>query len=568
MAEDNENKRSFLEKLGDAGGGILNVAGRVGEGVVDGLAESRPLIGRPLQYGLSAAGFNTEGYQDRQDQRSARKEALLAARNRNQEWDANAPVREEERKAKLELLDARRKSMYISQFSNNLNEDFTGNPQYEMMSLPERKAYINSPAVQALFEKKYYLQEVMDIAKNDKSAFARMDRVFRNAKMRLRMPEKKGGIAYLELPNGESLPATQESIDRIDQMVSMGALEELNARSMIADASTMGNPAKRSMANRVKTLMPYNNNDATGSFKMVKGIFDKASEEEKGWHLFNQAISDYKSSGLPTKAKMNGLAACLPFLQKMGYAVEGFDPKNPNVDAITVIDLNNKTKMSFSEFAERCKNNDTLGRRLDERIGMAQWSYLMQQSGKTFANASVRGAMPKSGSGKSAKNVPEEKPDPDTVTHQDLAKAFGDYYSQLPEKKRSALIHAKREWDATRDDILKEYGASSVIELPDKAVQKLEDDWNMRIGKAGLKTQTFYSPVNSMIRQRDIQSLEAEIKKREAAIGAPNQKSIIWDNFEDPKPIFLINARDRVRSRNGKKIREHQKVLKQRGKIR
>ncbi len=265
---DEEVKKSFADDL-------LHVASRVGEGVVDGLAETRPLIGRPLQYGLNAAGFNTEGYQDRQDQRAARKEALLAARKRNEEWDANAPLREKQRRAEeikadeyaadaplreaqrneqLELLDAKRKNMHVAQFNDLLDKELAGNPQFQGLNFSERQDYIRSPEVQAMMEAKYYTGEIMGIAKNDKDAFDRMDRLLRQKGWSL--VDGEDGIKYLDMGKLGRIPATKEAIDAINQKAAQGALEELNARANLSTAACLGDPGKAAISRYVKAVMP------------------------------------------------------------------------------------------------------------------------------------------------------------------------------------------------------------------------------------------------------------------------------------------------------------------------
>lgn len=631
MADDAKKKSSADAK---DSGGFLNVMGRMGEGLIDGLAQSSPIIGYPLQ-----AGFNTAGYQDKQMRRQAAKEALLATQRKNEEWEKNASLREKERRnaetkadefaAGAEDREAERRhrraqlaeyaagapvrQMQRDEYLRNapvreaqdaaslaranlaaeqadtlfkqgrcaalrdgLKKDLAQNPAFGTMSFAEQDDFCNSPRVQTMIDAKFYLGEIQAIGQNDKGAFGRMDRALRRQGWSL--IDGEDGVKYLDMGERGRVPATKEAMDALNKQITSAALEELNTRSLLADASTMGNPAKRSIATRTKALMPYNGNDATSSLRMVEGIFNNSSEEEKGWHLFHQAIADYQSSGLPTAAKMDGLAACMPFLQKMGYAIEGLDPKKPSVETVTVIDLKNKTRLSFSEFAERCKENDKLGKRLDERIGQAQWGYLMQQSGKTFANASVRGTMPKSSSGKKGKDVPEETADPDAALHGDLSHEFGDEYNALPEKDRAKIIKAKREWDADRDSVLKKYGVSSVSELPDEALKTLEDSWNIMMDNADLSADKFYSPVNSMIRQRSIKSMQDETSRKASAAEETRQFNEEWDNNyhgdEDSGAVFRRNYRQwqedadhkRTKKRNDEAIREHQEVLKRRGK--
>lgn len=494
MAEENENKRSFLEKLGDAGGGILNVAGRVGEGVVDGLAESRPLIGRPLQYGLNAAGFNTEGYQDRQDQRAKRKEELLAARNRNQEWDANVPVREEERKAKLELLDARRKDQHVAQFSDLLDKELAGNPQFQNMSFPERQAYLNSPGVKAMMEAKYYTGEIMGIAKNDKEAFGRMDRALR--KKGWSLVDGEDGIKYLDMGNLGRIPATKESIDNINRMAAKGALEELNARANLSTAACLGDPGKSAISKFVKAVMPYNRDSAADSTRMIKAVYDGASEQEKGYHLFNHAFIDYRNPNLPLDARLAGLARCQPFLQKMGFAVEGLDPKNPDIDKLTFIDMRGKepVRLTTQQFEALLKQNDTLGMRLENRVAQVRDSY-RQQAGIQLRNEMREAAAAlkpaKTAKGEAAgKSGTAENPVPTGEKIGKLAASYGDDVHTWNEdniKKLAAMDKRINQYAISVGAIVKNDQGQYVLSGNTDAVRKVSEQFDKFTKASGIK---------------------------------------------------------------------------------
>ncbi len=542
---DEEVKKSFADDL-------LHVASRVGEGVVDGLAETRPLIGRPLQYGLNAAGFNTEGYQDRQDQRAARKEALLAARKRNEEWDANAPLREKQRRAEeikadeyaadaplreaqrneqLELLDAKRKNMHVAQFNDLLDKELAGNPQFQGLNFSERQDYIRSPEVQAMMEAKYYTGEIMGIAKNDKDAFDRMDRLLRQKGWSL--VDGEDGIKYLDMGKLGRIPATKEAIDAINQKAAQGALEELNARANLSTAACLGDPGKAAISRYVKAVMPYNQGSAAISTRMIKSVYDSATEQEKGYHLFNQAFIDYRNPNLPMDARLAGLAKCQPFLQKMGFSMEGLDPKNPDIDKLTFIDLRGQepVRLTTAQFENLLKQNDTLGMRLETRVAQVRDSY-RQQAGIQLRNE-IRDAANnlKSGAGKKKQENKPGETDPDQQRYnEELAAAFGNQYRKLPDGKRSKLQGIYREYESDRNLVLKRYNVQNVNDLPDEGLQELNDSWNIMVEQAGIPSKTYHSPVKNVIRDRSKKKLSSEIAIAEQQVKDQQTMNDDWDD--------------------------------------
>lgn len=92
---DEENRKAPAEERDS--GGFVDVLAGIGKGLVDGLAESSPIAGKMLQYGLNAGGIETPDYADRKLRREKSKQDLIAATNRNKEYEANAALREKER---------------------------------------------------------------------------------------------------------------------------------------------------------------------------------------------------------------------------------------------------------------------------------------------------------------------------------------------------------------------------------------------------------------------------------------------------------------------------------------
>jgi len=524
-----EEKKVKRDEGISVGRGIADVAGRMGEGVIDALAQRVPLLGAPLQ-----AAFETPDYQDRQMRREMNKLAFARAQKESEEWDKNAGAREANRKAaemrakeytdgagdredaralarrKLafehkrmdaaeenlpaeaelakeqtrlglsktrlaqEQADAAYKRQVQSGYADGMRKDLQGNPAFETMSYADQDALLSSPRFQNLFDARYYLENIMGISNGDQAAFGRMDRVLQRAGMRL--VDGPNGVKYLDIgKGGMSIPATKQGIDMIMRHVSGAAAEELNTRGAISDAATMGNPVKRSIAVRTKALMPYNGNDATKSYRMLQGIYDKSSDEEKGWHMFNQAITDFRSSGLPIDEKLAEFRPCLRFLKKMGYKLK--DPNNPDPNQAEFIKIDTDETLNFSKFADLCREKDSLGARLDNAIQDSKKAAVardralfarevgeMQQALREQRLAN--GVMKKNGSSANATKGNENSDDW-------FASEYGDKWKNLSETDKRRMQDVAKLYERAVNKLLKERGVRSVEQLPHEDLQKL-----------------------------------------------------------------------------------------------
>ena len=556
MAE--EEKRVERDEGTSVGRGIANVAGRMGEGVIDALAQRVPLLGAPLQ-----AAFETPDYQDRQMRREKAKLDLIYAQQRNKEFEENAGARkagskadqmraeefisgavdreaerelrkrqlalanksmdaaEENLHSEIELNKARTQaeiskaklaqqqadgqymSIKMNGLEKSLGEDLGKNPAFQGMSFDERNSFIKSPSVQNLLKAQYYLEEVKGIANGDQAAFGRMDRAIRGEGWDL--VDGKDGIKYLDMGDGERIPATKEGIDRIMGYVSKGAAAEMNTRSMISEAATLGDPVKRFIARSTKALMPYNRDDATESLNIVKDEVLKSSEEEKVWNMFNQAIKDFRSSGLPTQAKMDELVKCSQFLQQIGYTVEGLDLKNPDPNQAIFKKTGTGEILDFNKFADLCAEKDVLGKRMDARVEQVKQTAInrdkallardIEQTRLALAeqaaeerkkNADTRLELAKqaaadrhaaaerkaaNGKGAGEKNGTDNEGEDEFG----VGTEFGKRFPSVRAKKK--MEESARLFDAVSKQMLKERGVRKVSDLPKEDKLKLDATW-------------------------------------------------------------------------------------------
>ena len=148
----------------------------------------------------------------------------------------------------------------------------------------------------------------------------------------------------------------------------------------------------------------------------------------------------------------------------------------------------------------------------------------------------------------------------------------------MSKKQREGLNDAIHAFNDELISVAQKYGKRTRRELPDEALTELENYWSEKMKDLGLDPSVYYSPVNSMIRQRSIKSLSAATAEKEAAVSRTEQFNEEWDNAyhgdEDRGALFRRSYRlmqeradrDRTKKRNDEKIREHQEALKRRGK--
>lgn len=409
-----------------------------------------------------------------------------------------------------EVADQTYMNQRTAELVKGLQQELATNPAYAMMSFEEQKSFSSSPRTKALVESKYYLEEIMKIAGKDSQAFNRMARSLQS--MGWSLVDGEDGVKYLDMGGNGMLPATREGIQSIQKIVSQSAMEELNTRARISDSSTLGDPALRSIARRTRELMPFNNNDATASSRMVEGIFNQAGEEEKGWHIFNQAIKDYNDSGLPPQAKMAGIQKCLPFVRQLGYAVD-FDPKNPDPSTARIYDIKNKKNISFGEFAEVCKQNDTLSTTFDNHFRNAGVKYEQMQKQALL------------------KSMKEANPDKqgDSDEEEQESKAFNSYrrenidqYTTLTGRESEKLKEAYQTFKAENHDLLSSLSGKDITKEDLDTLKVIDLSWTKVLKDSGLDPSKLPSPVKEEISRIELPDL---YKQREGLQSSPELKA-------------------------------------------
>lgn len=396
-----------------------NAIQRLGEGFVDNLAKVSPVVGGMIQAAVETDEYKNQKENARLD-REIKKQRLLGlqqdravAGDKYAEWKKDAPVRDSERNLKLSALDSRAENQAMTGYRKDLLQQLSNNPLFSGMTYSEQNDFINnSPEVKAMLQTRYYADQLNKFAGNgDKDSYGRLERaISQNGYSLLNSLDKDGKeIKYLVLPGGKGMiPATPEGVQMIKDQVAKDGLKELQARAQIGHMASSQSPANDSISDYTRKLMPFNQNSAAKSMELVKGVIDDASEQEKTYHFCNRAISNFYKTGASNETKMKWLSQCIPFLKKLGYEVEGIDGKGFDISAIQIKNSEKNISMSFGEFAEHVRENDTLSKKLDSRIGLAQEAAILAQNKKAtifenmknrreLSNAKLLAAMNKKG---------------------------------------------------------------------------------------------------------------------------------------------------------------------------
>ncbi len=524
---------------------------RAAEGAIDGFARKSPMLGGALQ-----AAVNTDEYKAKQsaqeaqrlnnqvaideakfrlsdDYRNARSaqlqadtetantKAMLANEERSdlaiqeRTTGRQAKIAQNNRVAKaneldMDAMDDQQHAARIGNQQKNLENELSNNPMYGMMTFDEKRAFMQSPAIRNMLDASVYMEDITSMASGDKNAFGRLDRALNRQGWDLKQGED--GIMYLDMGNGNVIPATRESIDGINQMIHNAALEELQARSDISMTASLGNPARRNQAKYANALMPYNNNSAAQSVRSVQSVYNNATDEQKTWTFFNQAIQDWADPTVPTSSKMAEFQACVPFLQQLGYAVEGFDEKNPSMDSVML--KNGKQILSFSQFADLCKANDVISAQLDDMVARNARQFGREQMVKAIQN--------EKDTAKAVKGEEETPEDRMTKTFDeikgDLARQFKIDFRALSDEQQDAVAMSYYKIKLSLTDYFADESVGSVSELSDDTLKKIDMKWKQMMEEAGIKSgDPIYnnSPVQDEISRRAKEKAEREKQEEE-----------------------------------------------------
>lgn len=590
---------------------FMDILARGAEGAVDGLAESYPILGGAVQ-----AMANTDEYQARQlqkqvatqkakdylaqsaylnDQLQYEQEQRDFGRKQMAEWDklqqnrdqnaktelAESQVREATAKGQLpyaeqnaaakiqadtekantqkavELqkqyeLDRVQFNERVAGQKKNLQNELANNPYLMNLSYDEQSAYFDSPDVRNMLEASVYLEDIQGIAKGDKDAYGRMERLL--AHQGFDLVDGKDGMMYLDMGNGSRIAATPQNISKIFDTVKGAAFEELQARNQISMAACLGNPAQSSISKYAKALMPHNNSSAARSLKQVQSVYKNASPEQKTWTFFNQAIQDYANPNLPMTARLAGLQKCIPGLMQLGYAMEGYDPKAPSMDNVRILKLEDGFKpgkiYSFSQFADLCKSKDTISAQLDDMVTRNRIADGYATMVEAVKNVKETGKAAKGEEHGSEVDPVEAQINEIRSSLEGNPDAWG-----LSDDALDSVVKAHLDYGRHAEAVLKEYNVGNEFELPTEIVEKLDADYRNKISDIkGIKsTNTLnQSPVHRILEairteREKYSDLKREYEEKTTVHGqmtrpndyAPTTRSTVIKQGKIPESLHL-----------------------------
>ena len=545
---DEENKSKFMDILA-----------RGAEGAVDGFAKKSPIIGGAIQ-----AAANTDEYQARQTERQAalqaNKEFLQNASYRADQQRFAQEQRDAERQKMAEYASrketrdkvdaatraraeadamkaeeektpearAARMSAYTatteqnklsakvnqykqdqidSQFMDDMVAGGTENFIREISNLnsglndDEIAAFANSPAAQNLIRGKVYLEQILKIGAGDQGAFGFMDRELHRNGMKL--VDGENGMKYLDVGGGILFPANQAGVDQIKSALENNGMREFYARQNVCMENTLGNPNVGFVARYVPAYATMFKDSYADSEQYVYDIFKNASPAEQVYALFGQALRDYANPNVPMSAKMASVTACAPFLKNIGWAADGLDPKDPNIEKIRFV--NGKDEMSFLEFAEYLKQHDTLSARLDDDLSKKMIQYgratMMQaiQNEKDTAKA-VEGE----GGEETTEQASQKRLD-------DIWAMFNEneeFWNQSDEAQEKVVTAFDR-YTKNATALMKRFNAKDEMGIPSKQLYALDDFWQKRMDGAKIDS-------GSGLRRSPVRGILDELEKAHA----------------------------------------------------
>ena len=474
---------------------------------------------------------------------------------------------------------------YVGSVTQDYINYFAKDPQCSM-DLPEITALANSPAVQTAIKAQYYLGKLMQIGQGDKDAFDEIDSELNQQGWDAYIDN---GVLYLKMGKENPFPVTQESMHMTGQIIS----ENMNKEQFAHDACSLQNSigsadrmlTRKYTGNFAKVLGSYS--DAK---EMVDGVTHKATPEQQGWARLRQAYDDFGDSTLPLQARVDELAGCLDSMRLLGYSIQGIDPNDPSTIAgSSIVDSKTKRILSLQEFGELCRQNDVLGKDLDNRYNemalqavRANVKSAAQNIKETGKAAKGKGADWFGDGEKGGENGGEEDDDEvgelDRDTYDNFKFMYGKPFEKLSREDQWKLNKAHKEYEDDRKEVMRREGVTNIGSVSDNGLKTLENSWKILMDEIGLDSDVFYSPVNNLIRVRDNKSRknQTELSEQKAKEAKTAQED--WENnyhgpYEDSGESFragfeaATKRRDaeNTKKKNDKKIAENNETLSRRG---
>ena len=385
---------------------FLDILGRVGEGAVDGIAQKSPVLGGMLQ-----AGFQTQGWQDKQAAREDRQRAREIQELQKQKLIYDANQREKEAPVVDQELELRRLNaqMGIKQFpqreatqsaqydaaqaqaqyaaakadsdhhalgmqkvGDQLRREMQANGSLDGLTPGEQDALLSSPQARNLIELKYYTQEIMNMAGGDRTSFGRLERLFRNNGLSL--VDGPDGVKYVSSNNlGWIIPANKDGLDEITQLLSSQAAAEISARQTHAKANSEGNPQQQVISEAVGEMSQLTNGSYIDAEKKIYDNFTRMPEQQQQIAVLDQTLQNLRKN---VPGAMEGAKKALQTINTistLGIKVVGADQEGATLETCKFWDVNAKREIPFSEVEERVHALNVWPKVLQDGIEHARW---------------------------------------------------------------------------------------------------------------------------------------------------------------------------------------------------
>lgn len=371
MSSEGDKKRNILDSVvsttGKVVGGIAKTAHGVAGGVVDALANSGT--------GLEIAGaalqplLNTDGYQEKQDERSLRRdrrEAMRqsfahdswqreaekqlhgqsqedrqrkiqwaeedraenkADRQQARQWEAeDRPLQVESNKLALQrqrmALDAARqdrKQQEIQTITGNVRSRLgKESPDWNNLTLPEQDAFIaqNGPAKEYL-EALWGARNLLKARDGDQQAWEDVTRELEDAGIGV----VGDGNDYALVVNGQPMPLNEESVMAAIQQLEGAVAGELSVASQIGTHANGGMVMNGVMGEYVSEFAKYNGGVLAAAQKSFNDAYGQFTPNEKIYMALSK-LSDKFSTAKDDEEKMSLWDQATPLLDRLGVQMK------------------------------------------------------------------------------------------------------------------------------------------------------------------------------------------------------------------------------------------------------
>ena len=280
----------------------------------------------------------------------------------------------------LRVLDEDDRREAIEKYKPQLEEALANHPGFRSMTLDEQQAFLNSPQVEAALETPYWEEKYKQLGE-DPEAVKLFDRTFR--RNGLELIDASDGRKMVKLPDGGLLSPDPATVETIKKANMQKLFEELDANTATSYNNTRGNPANRAVAKYAREYSKYGDSLANARKRIMEIVAPQQSsspahQKEQIYLFLDQAMDDFNDPSIAPEDKMAEIQACVQFLPALGFtAIPGQNPDD--VSSYTFFPAGGDRGMSFIEFRDHVKENNSMGARLENDIARTRDNFFRRQ---------------------------------------------------------------------------------------------------------------------------------------------------------------------------------------------